>query len=161
MESWLENVDAKENDIREKTENLVVQKIAVVKTKFQIPINFVEKESGASITVPKEVFQKAKTKNGTNTSESQESIYFVYYKNNNFFRKKSVITKHCIDGYTVEEKTVYTPVLASGIVGKKVSNLSAPVVLKFKKGNRKVSLRFALKMNWLYACNYALISSEK
>ena len=65
-------------------------------------------------------------------NNDNESIYFVYYKNNKFFVEKPKIEELCINGFTITKKRVYTPVITGDIVGQETQNLSNPVVLKFK-----------------------------
>ena len=128
MESWLENVDINGTEMKETSQNIIVRKIKIVQGKLKDDIIF-EENGGASVTVPAEVLA---TDDNT-TVAGQESIYFVYYKRNNFFTRTTKVSQSCLDGFTVEEKTVYTPVLASSIIGRDVRNLSKPITLKFKK----------------------------
>lgn len=131
LENWLEKVDVEDSERKETSENIIVQKIKIVQGRIKRDIVFEEK-GGTSVTVPAEALF------GTNSSMSKnESIFFVYYKRNNFFTRRTKISVTCENGFTTEEKRVYTPVLASSIVGREVKNLSKPVVLKFKKNTGK------------------------
>ena len=95
-----------------------------------------EEKDGTSVVVPVEAIFKP-----NRTNKSNESIYFVYYKRNSFFTRKTMVSVTCVDGFTLEEKKVYTPVLASSIVGQDIRNLSKPITLRFKeKPGRNVSI---------------------
>ena len=135
LENWLEKVDIKGSEMKETSQNVVVKKIKIVQGRIKNDVIFEENE-GTSVTVPVE----ALVEDDNATTPRNESIYFVYYKRNSFFTRKTKVSESCDDGFTVEEKTVYTPVLASSIVGREVRNLSKPITLKFKrKTGRQVS----------------------
>ena len=114
--------------MKETSENIIVQKIKIVQGRIRRDIIF-EGSEGTSVSIPVE----ALIDNDNSTEYEKESLYFVYYKRNNFFTRKTKLSESCENGFTVEEKTVYTPVLASSIVGREVRNLSKPITLKFKK----------------------------
>ena len=128
MESWLEKVDVQGSEMKETSENIIVKKIKLVHGKLKKDVIFEEIE-GTSVVVPVE----ALVENENNTISGNESIYFVYYKRNSFFRRKTIVSVSCNNGFTVEKKKVYTPVLASSIIGREVTNLSKPITLRFKK----------------------------
>ncbi len=138
LENWLEKVKVDEEDISESTPNIIVKKIRIIKKKIKKNIVFKEKD-GTTVIVPVEVLEPLESKN--ETKKTNESIYFVYYKKNSFFGGRgSKVSTFCEDGYTVEEKVVYTPVLASSIVGREVRNLSRPITLRFRERiSRKVT----------------------
>ena len=114
--------------MRETSENIIVKKIKIVQGRIRKGVTFEESE-GTSVTIPVE----ALVDNYNSTNYENESLYFVYYKRNKFFTRKTKESVSCENGFTVEEKTVYTPVLASSIVGREVRNLSKPITLTFKK----------------------------
>jgi hypothetical protein len=83
----------------------------------------------STIVIPKEVLNKAKNK----------TMYFIYYKNGNLFKRKRLIKEICTDdGYTENVYEESTSVLSSGISGESVSNLSEKVIIKFHVADPKV-----------------------
>ena len=127
-------MDVTDEDVTEKSENIIVKKIKLVRGEIKKNIVFEEKGE-ASVVIPVEAVT-----GGNGTKGSNDSIYFVYYKRNRFFTRKNKVSVSCVDGFTTEERKVYTPVLASSIVGKEITNLSKPVTLRFKaKPQQEVS----------------------
>lgn len=129
LESWLEKVDVVGSEMKETSENIVVKKIKLIHGRVKKDVIF-EGNGGSSVIVPAE----ALAENMDNkTRHVNESIYFVYYKRNTFFnREKKQVSVSCKDGFTLEERRVFTTVLASSIIGRDVKNLSKPITLKFK-----------------------------
>ena len=83
----------------------------------------------STILIPKEVLNKAKNK----------TMYFIYYKNGNLFKRKRLIKQICMDnGFTENVYEQSTAVMSSGISGETVSNLSEKVIIKFHVADPKV-----------------------
>lgn len=121
LEKWLANVKPEKKKLEENSENVIVKKIFLHKYKLEEGIKF--SQGSGTITIPVEALPK---------NQTDESIYFVYYKTNKFFTEKKRLEELCVNGYTVIKERVYTPVISSEIVGQKTQNLSEPVILKFK-----------------------------
>eukprot|EP00794_Sanderia_malayensis_P007942 gene7942-8797_t len=146
LENWLEKVNVDDQDISETSQNVIIKKINIYRNKIKSDIVFEEK-GGASVTVPVDAIQPRVP--GNNSTRSNQSIYFVYYKKNSFFGGSKVKTSlHCINGFTVEEKLMYTPVLASSIVGRDITNLSRPITLRFKENQSRKNIEKAACVFW-------------
>jgi len=143
LENWLEKVKIKGSEMKETSENIIVKKIKIVQGRIRKGVTFEESE-GTSVTIPVE----ALVDNDNSTNYENESLYFVYYKRNKFFTRKTKESVSCENGFTVEEKTVYTPVLASSIVGREVRNLSKPITLTFKKKPERQVIEKAACVYW-------------
>ena len=83
----------------------------------------------STILIPKEVLNKAKNK----------TMYFIYYKNGNLFKRKRLVKQICMDnGFTENVYEQSTGVMSSSIPGESVSNLSEKVIIKFHVADPKV-----------------------
>ena len=143
LEKWLENVDSKDRDVEEDSDNVIIKKVFWHKDRIEEEIKFAEE--AAEIRIPAKILRK---KNST----EDVSIYFVFYKNNKFFRKPKVVELKCINGFTVTKERSYTPVISGDIVGSESKNLSEPIILKFKM-NTNVTLEESACVYWDFKAN--------
>ena len=90
---------------------------------------------GSIIVIPNEVLNVAKNK----------TMYFIYYKNGNLFKRKRLVKEICTkNGFTEYVYEESTPVVSSGVPGQSIRNLSEKVIIKFHLDDPKV---------WAICCN--------
>ena len=115
------------------------------KIAINVSVNSTGRDSEASITVPNSILKTNDTGNST--------LIVVYYRTSKLFAPEFRRTEVCEDSYTSEKETrlesketsSYTmenstgsrvtessPVLSASLRNKRVTNLTTPVIIKFK-----------------------------
>lgn len=145
LEKWLEGVDPKDKALQENSENVIVKKVYWHLGLLEEHIKFAEEE--AEISIPTKILHN----NKQNKSEDV-SIYFVFYKNNKFFKNSTMLETKCVNGFTVTKHRTYTPVISGEVVGTDTQNLSEPVVLRFKM-NSNATLEDSACVYWDFKGN--------
>ncbi|XP_028403605.1 uncharacterized protein LOC114526261 isoform X2 [Dendronephthya gigantea] len=120
----LENFVEKGGEFSKNTSNIKIR----ILTDLDVRSGIVQqKNNGTKIIIPKEVLNLAKNK----------TMYFIYYKNGNLFKRRRFLKETCVDGFTENIYEESTPVISSGIPGTSVKNLTEKVIIKFHVADPK------------------------